>query len=85
MKRIGAKSGDLPFSSRYGMMTTGIQLYDLTGPMGFHINKDVFRRNGESRKVSLKMSFKGALVFADQDIEDQWKMYFHRFLRGDWP
>lgn len=31
------------------------------------------------------MSFKEALVFADQDIEDQWERYIQRFLRGDWP
>jgi hypothetical protein len=54
------------------------------GSHGFP-HKDVFRRNGESRKVPLNKSFKEALVFADQDIEDRWEMYLSRFLRGDWP
>ena len=54
------------------------------GSHGFP-HKDVFHRNGESRKVPLKKSFKEALVFADKDIRDNWEMYLERFLRGDWP
>jgi hypothetical protein len=54
------------------------------GSHGFP-HKDLFRRNGESRKVPLKMSFKEALVFADKDIRDRWEMCLQRFLRGDWP
>ena len=54
------------------------------GSHGFP-HKDVFRRNGESRKVPLKKSFKEALVFADKDIRDNWETYLGRFYLGDWP
>ena len=54
------------------------------GSHGFP-HKDIFRRSGESRKVPLKMSFKEALVFADQEIGDRWEMCLQRFLQGDWP
>jgi hypothetical protein len=35
--------------------------------------------------MPLNMSFREALVFADQDIRDLWEIYLKRFLRGDWP
>ncbi|WP_422653049.1 DUF7718 family protein [Candidatus Deferrimicrobium sp.] len=54
------------------------------GSHGFP-HKDVFRRNGELRKVPLQMSFKDALVFADQDIGESWEIYLQRFVQGDWP
>lgn len=54
------------------------------GSHGFP-HKDVFRRNGESRKEPLKMSFQEALVFADKDIRERWETYLQRFLRVDWP
>lgn len=54
------------------------------GAHGFP-HKDVFRRNGESRKIPLRMSFREALVFADRDIRGEWESYLQRFLRGDRP
>ncbi len=48
-------------------------------------HKDSFRRKGGARKGRLNMSYKEALVLADQDIQIRWETYIARFMKGDWP
>jgi hypothetical protein len=46
---------------------------------------DYYRRSGESRKELLPLSFAEALTLADDDIQEEWKEYMRRFLKGVWP
>lgn len=46
---------------------------------------DYYKRSGESRKESLPLSFAEALTLADEDIQENWTEYKHRFLKGVWP
>ena len=46
---------------------------------------DIYRRNGESRKEELAMSFADVLTLADEDILLHWEEYRNRFLKGEWP
>lgn len=48
-------------------------------------HKDIYRKNGQSRKMHLDMSFEDALTFAENDIRERTGMYLERFLRGEWP
>ena len=46
-------------------------------------HKDIYRNNGQSRKIHLAMSFEEALSVADTDIREHWKIYIERFLKGE--
>ena len=48
-------------------------------------HKDIYRKNGQSRKMQLDMSFEDALTVADTDIRERWEIYIERFLRGERP
>jgi hypothetical protein len=40
---------------------------------------------GRSRKIRLNLDYDGALTLADEDINDNWRVYRERFLRGEFP
>lgn len=46
-------------------------------------HKDIYRKNGQSRKMHMDMSFEDALTVADTDIRERWQIYIERFLRGE--
>jgi len=45
-------------------------------------HRDRYNLRGVQKKEDLKMSYKDALTFADDDIDDNWEVYRERFLKG---
>jgi hypothetical protein len=48
-----------------------------------YAHKDCYDIKGKCRKINLSMSFEDALTFADDDVNENWEIYRHRFLKGD--
>ena len=46
-------------------------------------HKDYYSIKGKQRKINLYMNYEDALTFADDDINENWKIYRQRFLKGD--
>jgi hypothetical protein len=38
---------------------------------------------GKHRKININMNYEDALTYADDDINENWQIYRHRFLEGD--
>jgi hypothetical protein len=53
--------------------------YDCTH--GF-AHRDAYNLSGKHVKEELHLSFDDALTLADDDIDDNWETYKHRFLEG---
>jgi hypothetical protein len=53
--------------------------YDCTH--GF-AHRDAYHLSGKHVKEELHLSFDDALTLADDDIDDNWETYKHRFLEG---
>jgi hypothetical protein len=50
-----------------------------------YAHKDCYNLKGKSKKLSLYMDYEDALIFADDDLNENWQIYKERFLRGDFP
>lgn len=50
-----------------------------------YVHKDCYNIRGRSRKIRLNLEYEDALIFADEDIDDNWQIYRERFLRGEFP
>ena len=48
-----------------------------------YAHKDYYGIEGKQRKINLYMSYEDALTFAEDDINENWKIYKQRFLKGD--
>lgn len=48
-------------------------------------HKDSYNLKGNCRKINLYMGYNDALIFADDDINDNWQLHKEKFLRGDYP
>jgi len=47
-----------------------------------HAHKDCYNIKGRCRKINLYLDYEDALIFADDDINENWEIYRERFLRG---
>lgn len=54
--------------------------YDCTH--GF-AHRDAYNLRGKHVKEELHLNFEDALTLADDDIDDNWESYKHRFLQGE--
>ena len=45
--------------------------------------KDLYDIEGKHRKININMNYEDALTYADDDINENWQIYRHRFLEGD--
>jgi hypothetical protein len=45
-------------------------------------HRDAYNLSGKHVKEELYLSFEDALTLADDDIDDNWETYKHRFLEG---
>ena len=54
--------------------------YDCTN--GF-AHRDAYNLSGKHVKEELYLSFEETLTLADDDIDDNWETYKHRFLEGE--
>jgi hypothetical protein len=45
-----------------------------------YAHKDYYGIEGKQRKINLYMSYEDALTFAEDDINENWKIYKQRFL-----
>ena len=50
-----------------------------------YAHKDCYNIEGKRRKINIFMNFEDALTFADDDINENWKIYRQKFLKGDIP
>jgi len=50
-----------------------------------YAHKDYYNTKGKGKKINLLMDYENALTFADDDINENWKIYKERFLRGEFP
>jgi len=50
-----------------------------------YAHKDCYNTKGQCRKINLSLDYEDALIFADDDINENWENYRERFLRGDFP
>jgi len=50
-----------------------------------YAHKDCYNIEGKRRKINVFMNFEEALTFADDDINENWKIYRQKFLKGDIP
>jgi hypothetical protein len=50
-----------------------------------YIHKDCYNIKGKGRKTRLNLDYQEALVFADDDINENWEIYREKFLRGEFP
>ncbi len=50
-----------------------------------YVHKDWYNMKGKQRKRRLNLEYQKALTFADEDINQNWRTYRDRFLRGDFP
>ena len=50
-----------------------------------YAHRDSYNLLGKHTKEELYLSFADALTLADDDIDDNWKTYKHKFLEGDLP
>ena len=48
-----------------------------------YAHRDSYNLGGKHRKDELYLSFEDALTLSDDDIDDNWETYEHRFLEGD--
>jgi hypothetical protein len=48
-----------------------------------YAHKDYYSIEGKQRKINLYLSYEDALTFADDDINENWKIYRQRFLKGE--
>jgi len=48
-----------------------------------YVHRDSFTLRGKHMKDELYLSFEDGLTLADDDIDDNWEIYRHRFLKGD--
>jgi hypothetical protein len=48
-----------------------------------YAHRDSYNLRGKHTKDELYLSFEDALTLADDDIDDNWETYKHRFLEGD--
>jgi hypothetical protein len=48
-----------------------------------YAHKDLYNIKGKHRKINIYMSYEDALTYADDDINENWEIYRHRFLKGD--
>lgn len=46
---------------------------------------DRYNLKGVQKKEDLQMSYKDALTFADDNIDDNWEVYREKFLKGGYP
>lgn len=47
-----------------------------------YAHKDLYSIEGKYRKINLFMKYEDALTYADDDINENWEIYRHRFLKG---
>jgi hypothetical protein len=50
-----------------------------------YVHKDCYTIKGKGRKIRLNLEYDEALVFADDDINENWEIYREKFLRGEFP
>jgi hypothetical protein len=50
-----------------------------------YAHKDSYNLKGKSKKISLYMDYQEALIFSDDDINENWQVYRKKYLRGDFP
>jgi hypothetical protein len=48
-----------------------------------YAHRDSYDLRGKHMKEELHLSFEDGLTLADDDIDDNWETYKHRFLEGD--
>ncbi len=50
-----------------------------------YAHRDSYNLRGKHTKEKLYLTFEDALNLADNDIDDRWEVYKHRFLEGGLP
>lgn len=50
-----------------------------------YAHRDSYNLRGKHTKENLYLGFEDALNLADDDIDDSWEVYKHRFLEGGFP
>ena len=50
-----------------------------------YAHRDSYNLRGKHIKEKLYLTFEDALNLADDDIDDRWEVYKHRFLEGGLP
>ena len=48
-----------------------------------YAHKDLYDINGKQRKININMTYEDALTYADDDINENWQIYRHGFLKGE--
>ena len=50
-----------------------------------YAHKDCYNIHGKQRKINLYLGYDEALTFADDDINENWRIYRTKFLEGVFP
>jgi len=50
-----------------------------------YAHKDCYNLKGKRRKIILYLGYEDALTFADDDINENWRIYREKFIRGEFP
>jgi len=50
-----------------------------------YAHRDSYSLGGKHSKEELNIRFEDALTLADNDIDDNWEVYKHKFLEGGLP
>jgi hypothetical protein len=48
-------------------------------------HKDCYNNRDICRKINIQLNYEDALIFADEDINENWQIYREKFLKGEFP
>ena len=50
-----------------------------------YVHKDCYNIKGQRKKIILNLNYEDALILADEDINENWKIYREKYLEGRFP
>jgi hypothetical protein len=50
-----------------------------------YVHKDCYNIKGQRKKIILNLNYEDALTLADDDINENWKIYREKYLEGRFP
>jgi len=49
------------------------------------VHKDCYNIKGQRKKINLNLNYEDSLTLADDDINENWKIYREKYLEGRFP
>jgi hypothetical protein len=50
-----------------------------------YVHKDCYNIKGQRKKINLNLNYEDSLTLADDDINENWKIYREKYLEGRFP